>query len=327
MKVLLTGANGFLASNIARELLFRGFEVRAMVRQNANLKTLQGLDIEIVRANLLNQSEVINAAAGCGYIIHAAADTSQYYNRSEPLFPTNVEGTINVVQAAKTHLVQRLIFVSTANTIGLNDPTNANNLSALYTHSGYAMSKLKAEEIILHETETSKLDVIIVNPTFLIGPYDSKPSSGRIFMKYQKMPVLFFPKGGKNFVDVKNASIAICNAMNMGKSGNKYVLAGENLGFKDFFELIDKEVGRHKPKICIPSSLLLFAGKIGSLLRWLGLKAELDYYNARILLLHEAISGTQAENDLLMPKTDVKKSIREALTWFKENGMADLYTK
>ncbi len=321
MKVLITGANGFLAANIARELLMRGFEVRGMVRQSADLKSLQGLNMEIVRANLLNLSEVLNAAANCDYIIHAAADTSQYHNHPEPLFLTNVEGTKNVVEAANKHRIKRLVFVSTANTIGLNNPIKANRLSALYQHSGYALSKLKAEELVIRETKTSKLDAIIVNPTFLIGPYDSKPSSGRIFMQYLKFPFVVYPKGGKNFVDVKSAAIAISNALEMGKSGNKYVLAGENLSFKAFFELVEKEVGGRKVKICIPSLLLLFAGVVGSVLRWFGLKAELDYYNARILLLKEAISAENAEKELLLPITDVPKSIREALTWFKENGI------
>lgn len=320
MKVLITGANGFLASNIIRELISRGIEVRGMLRENCNEKSLQGLSIELVRGNIVNYSDVLTAATGCNVIIHVAADTSQFYSDPMPLFPVNVNGTLNVIKAAKDLAIQRLIFVSTANTIGLEPDQIQNRLRALYTKSGYALSKLRAEKLILNETKAGRLNAVIVNPTFMIGAFDAKPSSGRILTHFLKHKIAFYPPGGKNFIDVKCAATAICNAIEMGLSGNKYVLAGVNLSFKEFLYLLDKIEHKQFIKIKIPSFVLEAAGLIGSLIRLLGFKFELNYYNARILSTTEAISGAEAEEVLQMPKTDLSKAISDAVIWFKANG-------
>jgi dihydroflavonol-4-reductase len=320
MRVLVTGANGFLASNVIRELVARGIEVRGMVRANCNEKSLQGLTIELVRGNIVNYRDVLSAATGCNVIIHAAADTSQSYSDPMPLFPVNVNGTLNVIKAAKELTVQRLIFVSTANTIGLHPDQKKSELSKLFLKSGYALSKLRAEQYILKETNSGRLNAVIVNPTFMLGAYDAKPSSGRIFLQLLKPRIVVYPVGGKNFIDVKCASTAICNAIELGQNGGRYVLAGENLSFKEFLHLLDQIEHHRSIRIMIPAVVLTAIGAIGSFIRFLGFKFELNYYNARILSTSEMISGAEAEEVLRMPKTDVSKAICDAVNWFKENG-------
>jgi dihydroflavonol-4-reductase len=322
MKVLITGANGFLASNVIRELMARNIEVRGMLREKCNEKSLKGLNIECIRGNIVNYYDVHSAIEGCDVVIHTAGDTSQLYTNPLPLFPANVNGTSNIVMAAKELNVQRLIFVSTANTIGLSakKALKRNNISKYYQKSGYALSKLIAEEIILKETKIGNLNAIIVNPTFMIGAFDAKPSSGRIIIHFLKNKLALYPRGGKNFIDVKSAATAICNAIESGQSGNKYVLSGENLSYKEFLNLLNMVETRRSFNILIPSFLLIAAGLMGSLLRIIGLKSELNYYNAKILTSQETISGENAENELLMPKTNVLNAIQDAVTWFKENG-------
>ena len=210
MKVVVTGANGFLASNIIRELLRRNIEVRGMVRRNSNLKSLEGLDIEFVNGEITHQPDVMQAVEGCDVVIHAAANTSQFDSNPMALYPTNVEGTRHVVEAVKKYAVKRLIFVSTVNTIGLEEE-RADGLSRLYRKSGYAMSKLAAEQLILNEVALGNLDAVIVKPSFMLGAYDAKPSSGRIIQLYHKQRIAFIPPGGKNFVDVSCVATAICN--------------------------------------------------------------------------------------------------------------------
>jgi dihydroflavonol-4-reductase len=320
MKVLVTGANGFLASNIIRELVTRGVEVRGLLRKNCNEKSLLGLNIELVRGNIVNYSDVLSAATGCNVIIHTAADTSQFYSDPMPLYPVNVNGTLNVIKAAKELAIQRLIFVSTANTIGLEPNQEQSGHSLLYKKSGYALSKLRAEQLILNETKAGSLNAVIVNPTFMIGAFDAKPSSGRIFLQFLKPKIVVYPVGGKNFIDVKCAATAICNAIEMGQSGSKYVLAGDNLSFKEFLYLLDKIEHKQFIKIMIPSFVLTAIGLIGSFIRLFGFKFELNYYNARILSTAENISGAVAEEVLQMPKTDLSKAISDAVIWFKANG-------
>ncbi|HEX2969139.1 MAG TPA: NAD-dependent epimerase/dehydratase family protein [Bacteroidales bacterium] len=322
MKVLVTGANGFLASNIIRELLRRKIKVRGMLRENCNKKSLEGLSIEYSSGNIVNYSDVLSASSGCDVIIHAAADTSQMHSDPLPLFPVNVNGTQNVIKAAKACNVRRLIFISTANTIGISgeNAPGKKDLSAYYKSSGYALSKLKAEQIILNEVNASNLDAVIVNPTFMIGPYDSRPGSGRIIIHFLKNKIAFYPSGGKNFVDVRCAAAAICNAIEHGRSGERYILSGVNMTYREFMHLLNKVAKAKSFGIPIPSSVLIFAGVIGSFLRLIGLEAELNYYNARILTMPENITDEKAVNELQMPESDIAEAIEAAVSWFRKNG-------
>jgi len=286
------------------------------------MKSIEGLNIELVQGNIVNYSDVCSSVKGCDVVIHAAADTSQFFSDPLPLFAVNVNGTYNVIKAVKEFNVKLLIFVSTANTININKKTNIprKDISRYYRKSGYALSKLKAEQLILNETNTGNLNAVIVNPTFMIGAFDAKPSSGRIFMYFLKRKFVFYPRGGKNFIDVKCAATAICNAIEYGQAGNKYVLSGVNLSYKEFLDALDKVEKTRSFNILIPSVLLIAAGIIGSLLRKVGFKIELNYYNARILSIQETITGEKAEKELSMPKTNIGNAIRDALTWYKGNG-------
>jgi dihydroflavonol-4-reductase len=233
MKILVTGANGFLAANIVRELIARNFEVRGMVRKNADMCSLQGISFEIFYGNITCADDVDKAVSGCDVVIHAAADTSQRFSNAAPLLKVNVEATRLLVEASKKHSVQRFIFISTGNTIDFGTKENpgheGNPLGKLFQKSGYALSKLEAEELILNEVRINNFNAVIVNPTFMIGPFDAKPSSGRILQMMYPNRVVFIPKGGKNFTPAKDAAAAICNSISMGKPGERYLLAGENL--------------------------------------------------------------------------------------------------
>jgi dihydroflavonol-4-reductase len=328
VKVLVTGANGFLASNIIRELVRRNIEVRGMVRSNSNLKSLEGLNVELFKGKIVSQSDVMQAVEGCDVVIHAAANTSQYERDPMALFPTNVEGTRYVVEAVKKYAVKRLIFVSTVNTIGLEKTereteTEAFGLSRFYRKSGYAMSKLAAEQLILNEVAQGNLDAVIVKPSFMLGAYDAKPSSGRIILMYLNQRLAFIPPGGKNFVDVTCVATAICNAIDKGQCGKSYVLAGVNLRFSSFVSLLYQLEIKPVIRLMIPTCLLQFLGLVGSALRTVGVRMELNYYNAVILTKTEQLSGEEAEKQLDMPKTDLKKAISEAVSWFKTNNYLD----
>lgn len=321
MKVLVTGANGFLAANIIRELTSRGIQTKGMVRRNCNMKAIEGLNPEICYGNITSLQDVKDAVDGCDFVIHAAADTSQNTSDPSPLFPVNVQGTANVITASKDSKVKRLIFVSTANTSGLDkENPSVDKLAKHYKKSGYALSKSEAEQLIRNETKVGNLDAVIVNPTFMIGPYDAKPSSGRIFFLLLKKGIVFYPPGGKNFVDVRCAAVAICNAITLGQSGESYTLSGENMSFKEFAARLKQVANRPSVQIQIPASILIFAGILGSAARIIGIKAELNYHNAKILTLKEDISNKKAVDELRMPTTNINKSIVDAVSWLRKNG-------
>jgi dihydroflavonol-4-reductase len=157
-----------------------------------------------------------------------------------------------------------------------------------------------------------------VNPAFLIGNSDTKPSSGRLILMAYNKKMMFVPSGGKNFVSAKHAAEAICQALTHGKSGEKYILGGKNLSFRSFYQL-QSEVGGYKQKIFVlPDWILKVAGKAGDMLRFAGIKTDVCTRNLNQLLIQEYYDSSKAEKALGLKKTVLSKDIEKALKWFKQ---------
>jgi len=321
MRVLITGANGFLSGHIVHELLRGGYTVRAMMRSGAKAPALSGLNIEIVYGNITNKADVSTAVKGCDYVIHAAADTNQSYRKTSDYYPVNVDATANIVEAVQNENCKRLIFVSTANTMGFGTVVNPGNertpVSPLFLKSGYAKSKLLAQDLVLEAVKNRKIDAVVVNPTFMIGPVDHNPHSGRIFNMILKKRFVICPPGGKNFVDVRDATKGIVNAITDGNSGECYLLAGENLSFHDFFLKVNM-IAKHKATlISLPAQLLIIFGVIGSIFQCLGIHSELNYTNARILCTGNYFDNSKAVRYLGLSFSEMDKTISDYLNWIK----------
>jgi dihydroflavonol-4-reductase len=324
MKALVTGANGFLASNVVRELNRRGYRVRAMVRSTADLRSLPGTDYELFYGNITNIIHAMDAAKGCDVVIHIAAETSQCYTNAEFYMRTNFLGTLNMLEAAFKNNVKRFIFVSTANTFGYGTKSNPGNENippkSPFTSSGYAMSKMKAQELVLEYADTGKLETVVVNPTFMIGPNDAKPNSGKIItMVYNKKFVLV-PPGGKNFIHVADVAAGICNAIDKGKSGSCYLLANENLSYSEFYTKLAKAAGKSFYQIKLAPRLLHAIAVLAKLASKSGFKSDLNPVNARILCVDNYYSSAKAVSELMLPQTPVDNAISDALKWFRQHG-------
>ncbi|NOX45523.1 MAG: NAD-dependent epimerase/dehydratase family protein, partial [Chlorobi bacterium] len=216
-KVLVTGANGLLGANIVRQLSAKGYLVRAMLRKGSDKLSLKGAKFELFEGEITRPGDVAKAVSGCGYIIHSAARTSQSPTKPEAFVKINIEATSNLIESCKRFKVKRFVFVSTANcfTNGtINQPGNeSSGFMPWLKKSGYAYSKFLAQENVLREVKENSFPAIVVNPTFMIGPHDSKPSSGKLLLYGHKNRIVFYPPGGKSFVDVELAAKSICNAL------------------------------------------------------------------------------------------------------------------
>ena len=202
MEILVTGADGLLGSNLVRELLNRNYKVTALVQSGSKSITLKGLPINFIEGDLLNLESLIAASEGKDIIYHCAASTSMFPPRQAIVNRVNIEGTENVVHACKVNKVKRLIYVGTANSFSsgpIEQPgTEKNTYSASHYGLDYMDSKYNAQKYILDQVKTTGLDAVVMNPTFMIGPYDSAPSSGKLILRlYKKKNTWIFLRGEK----------------------------------------------------------------------------------------------------------------------------------
>jgi len=324
MKVLVTGANGLLGANIVRELVGRAYRVRILARETSDLMGIMGVPFERVTGDILDPEVVDHAVEGCDYVIHSAANTSQWPTAYAHYEAVNVHGTQHVMAAVKRHEVKRFVFVSSANAFGNGTKekpgTELFEFNGFRIGSGYIISKFVAQQLVLAEVEQNHLPAIVVNPAFMIGPYDSKPSSGQIIVMGMGKKVQVSPPGGKNFIHVRDAAIATCNALTMGRIGECYLLANENITYREFFSLLNEVTGESPSSVGLPGWVLKTIGAGGTLFEKVFRKpAPLNLVNARLLCLGNYYSGQKAVEALALPQTPIEEGIREAIGWFREN--------
>ncbi len=332
MKVLVTGANGLLGVNLIREFVRAGEEVKAFVRSSANLKGLNDVPCEIFRGDILSYDDIYKALGGCDAIVHAASTTSVLPGRYEYYKKINISATENVIRAVLNQDNKRLVYVSTANAFGPGSKENPGNelspFSLAQYNSGYINSKHRAQQRVLESVENHNLNAVIVNPTFIIGPYDVKPSSGQILLYGLRRGIQWCPPGGKNFVHVQHVTRGIHRALKLGRKGQCYLLAGENLTYKEFFSLLNRLTGRRPLSFILPKTLVRTAGSIAN--AWSKLSGHdmaFNKTNAQLLCLDNYYTGDKAKHEFRLDATPIKVAIEEALHWFKkENYISeDLY--
>ena len=188
-----------------------------------------------------------------------------------------------------------------------------------FTKSNYALSKLAGQKIVLSYSD--KLDVVVVNPTFMLGQYDSKPSSGKIILMGYKKKILFYPPGGKNFVHVEDAAKGVVSALEKGENAEIYLLAGDNLSYKEFFVKLSEETGQKTMYVKIPVFLLLLLGLAGSLMRFFKIKTNLSISNMKALCINNYFENKKAKDQLGIRFKPVETSINDAMGWFKRKNM------
>ncbi len=323
-KVFVTGASGFLGSNLLRELYRRGYELNILIRPNADLKNIADIPCEVFFGDIDNKEHIDTAIAGCQVVIHAASITDQGASFEE-YEKINFTSTKRIVEACITHKIAKFIYVSSANTIGPGNKANPGNelngFTLFSANSGYINSKYLAQQYVLEQVAQQRLNGVIVNPTFMIGPRDIKPSSGQLILYGLKKKVLFYPPGGKSFVHIQDVCTGIANAIENGRVGDCYLLAGHNLSYGEFYKLLNGIAKESKIMIRIPAFLLKLAGNIGSLLQLMtGRHKRLNYTASYMLCLDNYYSGSKSERELRINYTPIENAITEALIWFKENN-------
>ena len=324
MNIFITGGDGFLGSNLVRELLSKGHELRVLVQPGRAVSTLDGLNLKKVEGDLLNFESLKSAAGEVDAIYHIAANTSIWPSRSKLVNDINIEGTRNIIQLAKELNVKKLVYVGTANTFSFGSKENPGREGTPYKGLQYGLdymdSKYKAHQLVM-EAVKDGLPAVVVNPTFMLGAYDSGPSSGAMILAVHSQKLPGYAPGGRNFICVKDAAKGIANALEKGRVGESYIIGNENLSYKEAFGKMAAELGVKAPGLGFPKWILLVYGMLGSFISGItGKKPTVSYPMAKIACDGHYFSAEKAVRELDLPQSPIEEGIREGFKWMKENG-------
>ncbi|MFB6317451.1 NAD-dependent epimerase/dehydratase family protein [Saccharicrinis sp. FJH54] len=320
--VLVTGGTGFLGYHVVNEALKQGYGVRAIVRKHSDVSFLSQLDCSMIYGDITVKQDIEEAVKNCDYVIHCAAKTGQT-GEADAFVPVNVDSTRYLAEACRKFKVKRMVYVSSANSFKngtkTNPGTEASDFMPWLNKSGYASSKYLAQTYIQETCKKHALDAVIVAPTFMLGSYDVKPSSGKLLLQGLKH-IVFYPPGGKSFVDVTLVAYGTVNALKRGKNGEVYLLAGQNLSYREFFRITAQICSKRQVLIKVPGFLLKLAGLLGDLLTFFGLNVSFNSLNIKLLTLSNYFSNHKAKQELGLKDTDIKRSVQDAIDWFTENN-------
>ena len=334
MRVLVTGATGFLGSQILRRLVEAGHEAVALYRSEGKLSALDGLRFEAVPGDLFATAALERACAGCDLVIHTAAKADYWKDDDrEALWRINVDGTRNVLSAAKAAAVRRVVFTSSASTVGIRPGTEAADESEPFNlppeRFWYAYTKVKAEEVVA-EFVAGGLNVVTLNPAVIIGPGDMNAISGSFILETARFQWLVpMSAGGLSVIDVRDAARAHVNAIERGRSGERYILTTTNLTYREWFRLIAAGCGVRAPIFTLPSRLLEPTARIIELARSVGFHTPMDANQTRLGGEYIYFDGGKARRELFRPEIDIKTSARDTFEWYRRQGYIkrDLLTR
>lgn len=320
-KVFVTGATGLLGTNVIIKLLQNGYSVIALVRQKSKYLGEENKNLKLVEGDL--SSDLSSFLKEADSLIHIAAETRQNLLNYNDYKWINYNAVLNLFSQAEACSVRRFLFISSANTLGYGNAESPGNEKTPqkypFTDSLYAQSKLEAENYLLQNQKN--MDIIILNPTFMIGSFDTKPSSGRMIFWVWEKKFVFYPKGGKNFVHAEDAAHGVIKAMEKGINGERYLLAHENLSYKEFFKKINKITSQDPVMIPIPNVILSLLGMMGDGLRKLKIKTSLSTSNMKALQVYNYYSNQKSLEDLGVQYQSIDKAVEDAVEYFKNNKM------
>lgn len=327
MKILVTGASGFVGSAVARRLVDMGHHVRALVRNTSRLDNVKDISVEIVKGDLRDRESLSRALSGCDVLFHVAADYRLWVPDPESMYDINVKGTENIMHAALEAGVDKVVYTSSVATLGLcSDGTPAHedypvSFDDMVGH--YKKSKFLAEQTVSEMVRSKGLPAVIVNPSTPVGPWDIKPTpTGRMVVEAAsgKMPVCV--DTGLNFVHVDDVAEGHLLAMERGSLGERYILGGENMTLRELLETVAGISGGRPPFCTIPHGVVYpvaFVSEMWARLTGQGEPlATMD--GVKLARKKMFFSIDKASSELGYSPGSVKKALEEAIDWFRKKG-------
>ncbi len=313
----VTGASGFLGWHVARLLQERGYRVRALVRPGSRVTDL---DLEIASGDLRDAASLERAVAGCRLVFHVAADYRLWAKHPGELYRSNVDGTRNLLQAAKSAGVERVVYTSTVGCIGIPHGgvgTEDTPVSLADMAGDYTRSKFMAEQVAL-EFARGGLPVVIVNPTAPIGDHDVKPTpTGKIVLDFLNGDMPAFIDTGLNVVDVRDTAEGHLLAADRGRAGERYILGSENLTLAQILEKLATITGRKAPTVRLPYAVAYCAGACSTAwARISGKPPRVPLNGVRMARKKMWVTHEKAARELGFQPGPADVALRRAVEWF-----------
>jgi len=330
MRILVTGATGFVGSHVAQLLCAQGADLRVLVRPTSRLENIADLKADRITGDLRDPDSLRKAVQGCEFVFHVAADYRLWVRDPGEMYRSNVEGTRAIIRAAQENRVRRVIYTSSVATMGFStaghiaDETSPVTLADMV--GPYKRSKFMAEQIAL-EAGRSGANVVVVNPTTPIGDRDIKPTpTGRIIVDFLKRKFPAYVDTGLNVVDVKDVARGHLLAIEKAKPGERYILGGENLTLKQILDRLSGFTGLPSPRMKVPHAVAMGFAVFDQFFTGVIMRKEPRATIDAVRMGRKKMfaSSAKAERELGYKANPVDDALRSAIHWFQAHGYAEV---
>jgi dihydroflavonol-4-reductase len=324
MFALVTGATGFVGANLVEALGARGWRVRALRRASSSLKALAGLTYDDALGDVTEPDALARACAGVDAVFHVAAVATYWRSDAAHMYRVNVDGTRNVLRAARAAGVRRVVVTSSSAAVGrapfggMVDEAHIYNIAP--DEYPYGHSKLLAENVVREHVAEGQ-DVVMVNPSVIMGPRDVNFIGGSIIIELCKRDVLVAPPGGVGMIDVADVCDAHIAAFERGRSGERYLLNAENLWHRDILNICKRVVGRRSRTRVLPEGLVRAGAGPVDLARKLGLRVPMSGEQLRLTCDTFWFDASKARRELGLTTRPFEETARRAFEWYRQNGI------
>ncbi|MBM4138824.1 MAG: NAD-dependent epimerase/dehydratase family protein [Nitrospira sp.] len=325
MKALVTGATGFVGGAVARALLRAGTDVRVLARSDADLRNLEGLMVERVAGDLRDPVSLKTALTGCHHLYHVAAHYALWAKDPAIFYNVNVDGTKNLLKAAREVGIERIVYCSTIGAIGLPEGggvgTEDTPVSITQMAGHYKRSKFLAEQEVLRLAKEG-LPVVIVNPSAPVGERDVKPTpTGQVIVDFMKGRMPAYIETGMNIVDVDDVAEGHLLAMQKGRIGERYILGCKNLLLREVFDILSALTGIKAPALKLPRlAVLPLAYANYWLANLTGQPPRIPLEGVKMAKYKMHYDCSKAIRELGLPQTPPDVALNKAVRWFRSHG-------
>jgi dihydroflavonol-4-reductase len=323
-RAFVTGGTGFVGANLVRLLLAEGYQVRALVRGSSPLNNLAGLPVERVEADLLADN-LVEHLRGCQVLFHVAAHYSLWRSDRDALYRSNVLGTRQILAAAAQAGIERTVYTSSVAAIGV--PRGGKVANESYQSlpeqlvGDYKKSKYWAEREA-DKAAAAGQDVVIVNPSTPIGPWDIKPTpTGDLILRFLRRQMPVYMQTGLNLIHVQDVARGHLLALEKGKSGDRYILGHQNLSLQQILGQLSELTGLAAPQHTIPAWIPLSAAWVDEyVLTQFGKAPSVPLDGVRMAQQTMYYDASKAVRDLGLPQTPISVALKAAVDWFIQHG-------